>query len=416
MATQGRTRTRAVPERPQTRERGGGKDRGQPAGLIGAAGYQKAKEAVAKAEARREMNQRGPFRFWMENGEDPVEVIVLDNSVNDMFYMYEHEIFQRKARHHVVCLQDDGRCPLCIAAEGADKNDRDGFKFGYYAMYFTVIDTRGYTNKDGKDVPFARRLMCVKQSQIERFYKTMAVSEKKNGTLRGTVLLLGRDGEMSPRSGEPVMFEDTGTLFDHVTEKQLARDYSTPAIKKDGKIVKEKDADLKPFDYKKEFRKFTPEQLAKAWDLPLPPGSDAALEEEWDEDEETAPARGKTKAKVKAAPARGRRRPADEDDEDVEDDNEAVDEDDAEEAAPPPRSRRKPAPEPEDDDTEDEADADADDGEDEDEEETPPPRGRARSAPAARGKAAPARGKTPARGTRSRTVVEEDDDGDEIPF
>jgi hypothetical protein len=390
---------------------------------MGAAGYQKAKEAMAKAEARRDMNQRGPFRFWMENGEEPVEVIVLDKTVDDFFYMYEHEKFAGKqGRHHVVCLQDDGRCPLCIAAENADKNDRDAWKFAYYAMYFTVIDTRGYTNKDGKEVPFSRRLMCVKQSQLERFYKVMAASEKKNGTLRGTVLLLGRDGEMSPRTGEPELFEETGTLFDFVSEKQLLRDYTTPAIKKDGKVVKEKDADLKPFDYKAEFRKFTPAQLAKAWDLPLPAGSDAALEEEWDEDEEdTKPKRGRVKTKAKAEPTRGRRRPVEDDVEDEAEDEveEEVEED--EEEAPPPRGRRtrnSPQAKAEEAEEEDEEDADDADEEPEEEEDEPPPRGRARTpakAPARPERGRAVKGKTPARGTRSRTVVEDEDD-DAIPF
>jgi hypothetical protein len=192
-------------------------------------------------------------------------------------------------------------------------------------------------------------------------------------------------------------------MFEFVSEKQLLRDYATPAVKRDGKIVKEANADLQPFDYRKEFRKFTAEQLATAWDLPPPAGSDAALEAEWDEEEDVAPRRGKATGKA-AAKATGKRKPAEEVDEDEEVDDDAEAEAEAEEPQPRGRVRTRNAPQAVD---EDEDEEDADDVEEEDD---PPPRGRARTA----AKPAPARGKAPARGTRSRTTVIEDDD--EIPF
>jgi hypothetical protein len=414
MATQGRTRTRAPETASRERERA---PRGEPAGYMGEDGYARAKEAIAKSEARREMNQRGPFRFSMKDGEEPVEIIILDAARAGLFYMNEHEVWVGKNCSHVVCIAEGGRdtsCPLCVAAADNPKNARDGIKYPYYAMYFTVIDTRGYTNKEGKEVAFSRRLMVVKQSQIEKMTVVLNAAQKQNGgKLRGTVLLMSRNGEMSPRTGEPTLFPDTGTMFEFVSEKQLLRDYSTPAIKKDGKIVKEANADLQPFDYRKEFRKFTAEQLATAWDLPPPAGSDAALEAEWDEQEEdVAPRRGKAtgKATGKAAakPARTRTRTVVEDEVDEDEVDDEV-EAEADEPQPRGRVRTRNAPQAvEEDEDEDEIEDDADD-EDEDEEDDPPPRGRARTA----AKAAPARGKAPARGTRSRTVAEDDD---EIPF
>lgn len=167
-------------------------------GFRGAAGREKLKEELERQEQQKEQRkaQQGqPFRLRLGAGETK-EVIVLDDREEDLFFQYEHNLQDPKTGYWNVftgCIKETEICPVC---------EQEG-KESYYALYLSVIDLTEYEDKHGNVVEFSRKLMPVKSGQIGKFLRRL---EKNNGSLRGCLFELSRDGDRDPQIGNDIEF------------------------------------------------------------------------------------------------------------------------------------------------------------------------------------------------------------------
>lgn len=414
----------------------------QPAFKRGAAAVNQAADE-AKAAAERRNTPRQPWRYRADVGESN-PVIILDDKLEELPFLYEHTIKGADGKFtQETCLKESGYCPLCNLVEGGSKT----IKASTYVMFLTVLDLRGYVNKDKKEIPYTKRLMAAKgTSQTELLKILQKINDrvdskgKKKG-IRGVFMDMGRHADLDASCGTPQMIEDAKgnhVLYEIVPEAELEADYWNKVVKdkQSGRIIKPEGDDIEPFEYEKMFPLPDPDALAKKYGARAGAGGQEDINEGWEGD--AAPrGRGRRSQQVAdadeaPAPARGRRNrvqeePAEEAaDETAEDDAGAeVDADEAIET-PAPRRRRgaaaaeeEPAAEADDEpaprgrtgrtpsrraaqaEEADDGEAEADDGADDaGEDDTPPAPARTRTRaakaeaePAPRGRAAAAKGR-----------------------
>ena len=406
----------------------GGTGRKGSAFIRGEAGMRRTDEEIENQKRRAEERKNAtgkPFRFYTPVGETR-QIIICDDKPD--FFLYEHALKDsegRWGRLFTGCIKEHDNCPVCIATG----------KESYYAMILTVIDLTPFETRDGDTVEFSRKLLVVKPAQQKKFLRFY----NKEGTLRGALFDMTRDGDKDSSIGNDIEF------VEFVDEDELAT-YTRSWKDREGKKHNENCSE--PYVYEDIFEEPTAENLAAVVGADPQPGSRASNERElgrgsrgsgssrtagrssrsksddWEDDkedrkfgrgsarksrdeepedeaeEEEAPRRPARRGREEP-PARPARRSAkaEEPDEDAED--EAEDPPRRGRTArsePPARSTRTRRAEPEDEpDEEDEED------------EAPPPRRAAR--PAAKTAAKPA-----ARSTSRRAPPEDDDIDDDIPF
>lgn len=330
------------------------------AGYRGRAALDRYADEERKAKERRNTPLM-PFRFRAEYGPDaqPCPIIILDKKIDNIFFLYEHSVQDDQGRwgKTEVCIKEhDVGCPLCQLEGG--KNSKVGRST--YVMLLTVLDLRPYKNKDGKKIPYSRRIFAVKGSQIGDWMKIFDRAEQKFGTLRGLYLEVMRNDKQDASTGKPQLL-DNDMLFDHVKEKELLADYGHDAVVGDNnKVIKKADEDITPFDYDAIFKRPTYDELARRYGVKSNrAGSAADVDDaEWER------------------PSRRR-----------------VAEEDQEEAPRPSRSRRV-------------TQADIPEAEEHEDDDAPPPPRRTRQEPVEE----PEEEEAPARRTRSRPSIEKDEE------
>lgn len=235
--------TRRTPNR--TRGGSTGRDNGPAvrSSYRGSDGMRKMEEEQKRQDAERERRKAQgyePFRFWTPVG-DTREIIIVDDAPE--FFRYEHALKNRRTQRYdnfLPCINEDANCPVCGVTE----------KPAYFAMYLTVLDLTPYENKDGKEVPWSKKLLVVKpaqQKKISRLYE-------KHGTLRGMVLEMRRDGDKDASIGNDIEF------VEFASEDELVNDYFDEYVDQDGKRI-EIDGSV-PFDYDKIYPDMSEKQLA----------------------------------------------------------------------------------------------------------------------------------------------------------
>lgn len=361
-------------------------------GRTGRQGLDEAKEEAERiAERRVGGGAFAPFRFWMKQGTER-EIIILDESLDDAFFCYEHGLQDSNGkwgREHSICVKEHENCPLCSASE----DEKSGVGRSYYVMFLTILDLDPYVNKQGEEIPYTKKLMAVKGTQINEFAKTLEKAEENNGTIRGLYMVMSRGNETNSASiGTPTIL-DNEKLYDLVPEEELEEDYWNEAVvnEQSGAVYKEEGSDIEPFDYAELFEYPDVDELARKYSKRhRSAGSQSDIEDEWAEGEEEAEEdeapkrtrrskRGAAKSEEKTTRTRRskaapRAKPREDEEED------------AEEPPPRVRSRRKKASE----DEEDEA-----------------PKKRTRGKP---------KPKTRTRSRKTADQVEDDGEEDEIPF
>jgi hypothetical protein len=198
-------------------------------------------EAEQRAEAAREAQESMsgmPFRFFCGVGETR-ELIVVDEKPD--FFRYEHNLPDRDGRWKIFtsCINEYANCPIC----------HTGNKQPYFAMYLTVIDLTPYTNKQGEEVPWSKKLLVVKPAQQKKIMRKL----DQHGSLRGAVLSMSRDGDKDASIGNDI------ELVEFLEEDQLL-EYETSYVNQ-----KNEQIDVighEPFDYDELFPEQTEEQLA----------------------------------------------------------------------------------------------------------------------------------------------------------
>lgn len=228
-------------------------------------------KAKAKREARQATNDQ-PFRYRLKPGEEG-QIVILDESPT--CFLYEHNMKNPATGYYdlnVPCVAEYDTCPVC---------ETPGEKDAYYAMMLTVIDLRGYKAKSGEEVEFSRKLFVVKPASQKRFIRRF----KKNGSLRGEIVNLSRDGDKDPVIGNDVEWAEEAYSEDELAEFQ--REWTD----RTGKAHTE-DCSA-PYDYDALFPEPDVEELRAMMGGKPPAGSRREAKEEldsddgWDDKEET---------------------------------------------------------------------------------------------------------------------------------
>lgn len=161
----------------------------------GEAGRRRAEQELEKQKAAAEARKSGmnmPYRFRMSAG-DTRQIVVVDDAPD--FFAFEHNLKNPKTGFwdiYTGCIAEYDNCPVCESSG----------KEAYYAMYLTVIDLTPYTDKNGNEVEFNRKLMVVKPAQQKKFTRFF----EKNGTLRGAIFDMTRDGDKDSAIGNDIEF------------------------------------------------------------------------------------------------------------------------------------------------------------------------------------------------------------------
>lgn len=236
--------------------------------LRGEAGRARLEQELEQQAAKKaqHMGGRDPFRFRMAPGETK-EIIICDSEPN--FFRYEHNMMDPVTKKWSIftgCTKENDNCPICEATG----------RESYYAMYLTVIDFTPFTTKSGEKIEFSRKLLVVKTNQQKKFIRKF----RNDGTLRGALFEMNRDGDKDSSIGNDIEF------IEYVKEEELAT-YSRQWSDKDGKIHTENCDE--PYDYDKIFPPQSTEELRRIVGAPPTPGSRAhsreALEEENQDDD-----------------------------------------------------------------------------------------------------------------------------------
>lgn len=199
----------------------------------GEAGRRRAEQELEKQKAAAEARKSGmgmPYRFRLAPG-DTRQIVVVDDAPD--FFAFEHNLKNPKTGFWDIftgCIAEFDNCPVCEASG----------KEAYYAMYLTVIDLTPYTSKNGDEVEFSRKLMVVKPAQQKKFTRFF----EKNGTLRGAIFDMTRDGDKDSAIGNDIEF------VEFMPEDELATYVREWADKEKKRHVEDCAV---PYDYEKLF-------------------------------------------------------------------------------------------------------------------------------------------------------------------
>ena len=150
--------------------------------MSGEAGFKKKHQLDAQQKLRQE---KGIRRFRLQAGEE-ANIVFVDN---EGFFVLEHQVApggRWQDSVYLTCTREFEACPVC----------QSGHK-PIFTCYFTVIDMRKYTRKDGTESTSRKVLMPVNGTAMQ------VVEELKsdNGDLTGLAFKVRRLGKDDPNCG-----------------------------------------------------------------------------------------------------------------------------------------------------------------------------------------------------------------------
>lgn len=242
------------------------------------------KEQEAAALRREQSENRGPMRFYVQknargDGFQTHEIVFLDDDLTQAVHTYEHNVpgpnNDWSKSQQVTCIDDWANCPICRAAEG---NEGDEFKPPQYGLYASILDMTPYTIKNGpragQVVEHTRKLDVIPMAMMDKYKKIFELCKKMHGTTRGLVLLVTKAKKNDARCGDPQMIEETGMLFDFMTEDELEA-MADAEVVRDGKVVLEEGENIEPYDYEQVLAPKTEDELRRLFNLAPAAGSRA---------------------------------------------------------------------------------------------------------------------------------------------
>lgn len=197
---------------------------------------QAAVDEQKKADAERK-TRYAPFRFYLKEGEVTrltfLDGILLPNGLLNQTSVYEHMIARgpgQKGFDNYSCTKEQEQCPICEEGDFSNLNN-----------FFTVLDHRPYENKDGKTVPYQKRLYACRGDTIKR----LQAKATMYGGLVGVTFEVRRIGKTSP---------GVGSDYDYVSKDSIADIASYFGVKIE---------EFAPKDYEKEITYLTADELRK---------------------------------------------------------------------------------------------------------------------------------------------------------
>ena len=160
-------------------------------------GFDKGNEAMEKERKAKESRSKGNAagnRFWMPADSEKSVVFLTE----DPFIYLEHNWKEGSSyRNWATCLDPLGEpCAHC------DRGDNK-----YQAAAFTVVDCSPWTDKEGKEHRFTKRLLIAKSGVWEKIERKRRSLKEDGHTLRGAAFKIyrGKDSK-SPSVGEDFEF------------------------------------------------------------------------------------------------------------------------------------------------------------------------------------------------------------------
>lgn len=247
--------------------------------------FQSGDEGFETAEKLSQNTKNYVNRFWLKAG-DSAELVVLDDEKG--FFIHEYEIFDPvKKRASYETVRPDTEYDPLQQLVGVDTR----FKDPYYVMYLTVMDLRPYTDKQGNERSHSKKLLPIKKMQMAKFKRYY----EKYGTYRGLILNMVRDNNKQAKIGDPEWvdpddFRETDSEFSGqkiLSEDEIFEFFGHDAvIGQDGKtVIKEKDADCYPMDYRDVLKPASVDELCRRWGATPNVGSTEANRGVQDEEE-----------------------------------------------------------------------------------------------------------------------------------
>ena len=179
------------------------------------------------------------------------DVIILDKSWDDLYYVYEHEIYDDAAKslNYYLCSHETHNCPVCPTirpVRGGDPVER-----GAYIMHTTILDVTEETDYSGNTHEYRKRPMAISSQLHPEFIKLMGEAMQKHGTIRGMMLLMERDSNFNSKIGRPVVRPD-GAMYVMVTEEDLINEFGHEEERSDdgnNTLIKPANFDIMPYNY-----------------------------------------------------------------------------------------------------------------------------------------------------------------------
>jgi hypothetical protein len=191
--------------------------------------------------------------------------IILDADPKELPSVNVHDWWDASERkfYSEVCVAqlNKNKCPVC------DYLVRKGEKYPKpsYNTYVTIFDLSTY-EKDGKKLIAGKKLLQIKPSQREAFMTVFEAAFKKHKTIKGLKLALKKDygKTQSPSIGELTPI-DGQSLWSMLKMSVIEGKYGDKEEILKGKVVKQKNSNLKAYDYEKVFADPDVEELAKKY-------------------------------------------------------------------------------------------------------------------------------------------------------
>lgn len=178
-----------------------------------------------QAQAARQAQMGKMFRFFLGKKEE-AKITFIDGELSDEGFLipprfYEHTVEVAGKWQNFVCPEQTNpsggdTCPICKSG------DRPAL-----ISLFTVIDHRGYTSRDGVQVPFSRKLLAAKPGTME----ILAKQAVKRGGLIGCTFEVSRVGAQAPAIGDIWDFVEKGD------PEELVKKFMVKSKNEKGEVV-----------------------------------------------------------------------------------------------------------------------------------------------------------------------------------
>jgi len=228
-------------------------------------GHQKHQEYVAQRREERQAEYGVPYRLFLPKG-DEVDAIILDNDFGPGLYEHDLTFNDRFKRVNPKNGRPIEQYVTSPRQWEVDPLEQEVGLSPSYNTYLTIDVLRPWTDKNGTQHAYQRRLVSLKGDAMEMM-STIRAQQVKAGhvdaPLRGVHVVFKRgNGDQSLRTGLPVFVE-------RCSEKDIMETFSHPAIytEKDNKLVKVENEDCYPIDYARAFPKPSAEAIRLRFNL-----------------------------------------------------------------------------------------------------------------------------------------------------
>lgn len=230
-------------------------------------GHQQHQEHVAQRREERQAEVGVPWRHFLAKGEE-VDAIILDNDFGPGLFEHDLTMNDRFKRMNPRTGRPFDQFVTSPRQWETDPLEQEGFN-PYYATFLTVAILRPYTDGQGRQRSYQRRLVALKGEAMEMMTMIRAQQIKAghaDAPLRGVHIVFKRgNGDQSLKTGLPMFIE-------RHSEAEIMETFGHPAVTAEqgaraGQIVKQANEDCYPIDYARAFPKPSADAIRARFNL-----------------------------------------------------------------------------------------------------------------------------------------------------